>query len=78
MKTYKILVHVAMLDLHKHSVLTAIIIISLIPHGYACIIFIRIEALASISYKRFLTQCLNESCVYSNPCVYFLLFTYPG
>ena len=41
-------------------------------------VFIRIEAQASISYKWFLTQRVNESGVCSNPHVYFLLFTCPG
>ena len=41
-------------------------------------VFIRIDARASIFYKWFLTQGLNESGVYLNPGVNFLLFTCPG
>ena len=41
-------------------------------------VFIRIEAQASIFYKRFLTQHLNETGIYLNPGVNFLLFTCPG
>ena len=41
-------------------------------------VFIRIEARASIFYKWFLTRRLNESSIYLNPGINFLLFTYPG
>ena len=37
-------------------------------------VFIRIEAQASIFYKWFLTQCLNESGIYLKPGIDFLLF----
>ena len=42
-----------------------------------CTIFIQIEAWSSISYKWFLTWCLNESSVYSDPSIYFSLFACP-
>ena len=35
-------------------------------------VLIRIEARASIFYKRFLTRCLNESGIYLNPGINFL------
>ena len=41
-------------------------------------VFIRIKAWASISYKWIFTRRLNKSGVYSNPDIYFLLFTDQG
>ena len=45
-----------------------------VQNVYVRTVFIRIEARASIFYKRFLTRRLNESGIYFNPNVNFLLF----
>ena len=45
---------------------------------YLYTVFICIEAQASIIYKSFSTRRLNESGVYLNPGINFLLFTCPG
>ena len=45
---------------------------------YISTVFIQIEAQVSISSKGFLTQHLNESGIYLDPGIYFLLFAYPG
>ena len=45
---------------------------------HTCTVFIRIEARASIFYEWFLTRRLNESGVYLNPGIKFLLFSCPG